>query len=93
MASQEINDLTCDNQNVWDQPIAKNEDLERFHTHLEEAMRDVGFYDPDNPKQLMTRIRRLFNRVRMDEIEVAVFRGLLSAVQRRLKCDINKHDQ
>ena len=56
-------------------------------------MRDVGFYDPDNPKQLMTRIRRLFNRVRMDEIEVAVFRGLLSAVQRRLKCDINKHDQ
>lgn len=93
VASLERNDLTRDKQNAWDQPIAKNEDLERFHTHLEEAMIDVGFYDPDNPKQLMTRMRRLFNRVRMDEIEVAVFRGLLSAVQRRLKGNIKKCDQ
>jgi tRNA (cytidine32/uridine32-2'-O)-methyltransferase len=58
--------------------------VERFHTHLEETMREVGFYDPNNPKQLMTRMRRLFSRVRIDEMEVSILRGLLSAVQRKL---------
>ena len=93
LAFLEKNDLNFSMQTEWDQPVAKVGDLERFHTHLEETMKEVGFYDPNNPKQLMTRMRRLFSRVRMDEMEVSILRGLLSAVQRRLKCDINKHDQ
>ena len=48
-------------------------------------MADLNFYDPENPKQLLTRLRRLFNRVRMDEMEVSILRGLLSAVQRKIK--------
>jgi tRNA (cytidine32/uridine32-2'-O)-methyltransferase len=66
----------------WDQPPVSAENLERFHLHLQETMTDIGFYDPDNPKQLITRMRRLFNRVRLDEMEVSILRGLLSAVQR-----------
>ena len=84
LASLEKNDLNFSKQIEWDQPIAKVGDVERFHTHLEETMREVGFYDPNNPKQLTTRMRRLFSRVRMDEMEVSILRGLLSAVQRRL---------
>jgi len=30
-------------------------------------------------------LRRLFNRTRMDEMEVSILRGLLSAVQRKIK--------
>jgi tRNA (cytidine32/uridine32-2'-O)-methyltransferase len=48
-------------------------------------MAKLSFYDPDNPKQLLTRLRRLFNRTRMDEMEVSILRGLLSAVQRKIK--------
>ena len=48
-------------------------------------MADLKFYDPENPKQLLTRMRRLFNRVRMDEMEVSILRGLLSSVQRTIK--------
>jgi tRNA (cytidine32/uridine32-2'-O)-methyltransferase len=48
-------------------------------------MAKLNFYDPDNPKQLLTRLRRLFNRTRMDEMEVSILRGLLSAVQRKIK--------
>ena len=59
--------------------------LENFHTHLADTMADLNFYDPENPKQLLTRMRRLFNRVRMDEMEVSILRGLLSAVQRKIK--------
>jgi tRNA (cytidine32/uridine32-2'-O)-methyltransferase len=69
----------------WDQPLATSEDLEHFHTHLSEIMAKLNFYDPDNPKQLLTRLRRLFNRTRMDEMEVSILRGLLSAVQRKIK--------
>ncbi len=93
LASLERDSFMCKKQIKWDQPMARNEDMERFHTHLEKAMTDVGFYDPDNPKQLMTRMRRLFSRVRMDEMEVSVLRGLLSAVQRKVDCGIEKHDQ
>lgn len=69
----------------WDQPLVNSEDLENFHNHLAETMADLDFYDPKNPKQLLTRMRRLFNRLRMDQMEVSILRGLLSAVQRRVK--------
>jgi len=69
----------------WDQSAATAEDLENFHSHLAETMADLEFYDPENPKQLLTRMRRLFNRQRMDQMEVSILRGLLSAVQRKLK--------
>ena len=93
LAFSEKNDLNFLKQTEWDQPIAKVGDLERFHTHLEETMREVGFYDPNNPKQLMTRMRRLFSRVRMDEMEVSILRGLLSAVQRKLDGYIKKYGE
>jgi len=69
----------------WDQPPVNAGDLEYFHEHLANTMADLKFYDPENPKQLLTRMRRLFNRVRMDEMEVSILRGLLSSVQRTIK--------
>ena len=69
----------------WDQPPVTADDLEYFHEHLAQTMADLDFYDPDNPKQLLTRTRRLFNRLRMDEMEVSILRGLLSSVQRMIK--------
>ena len=36
------------------------------------------------PSKVLTRMRRLFNRVRMDEMEVSILRGLLTAVQRKI---------
>jgi len=68
----------------WDQPPVSAGDLEFLHEHLAATMADLKFYDPENPKQLLTRMRRLFNRVRMDEMEVSILRGLLSAVQRTI---------
>lgn len=66
----------------WDQPLATADELESFHEHLAETMEDLKFYDPNNPKQLITRMRRLFNRTRMDKMEVSMLRGLLSATRR-----------
>jgi tRNA C32,U32 (ribose-2'-O)-methylase TrmJ len=40
----------------------------------------VKFHDPENPRQLMTRLRRLFNRIRPDQMEMNILRGFLTAI-------------
>ena len=64
----------------WDMAYAPSDALEYFFEHLEKTLIQVGFHDPENPRQLMTRLRRLFNRVRMDEMEVNILRGFLTAI-------------
>ncbi len=66
----------------WDVPPADAASVEHFFEHLEQTLVQVGFHDPDNPRQLLTRLRRLFNRVRMDQMEVSILRGFLSAVNK-----------
>ncbi|MFT7561827.1 MAG: tRNA (cytidine32/uridine32-2'-O)-methyltransferase [Flavobacteriales bacterium] len=65
----------------WDAPRAKHEALERYYEHLEETMVKLNFLDPDNPRQTVTRMRRLFNRIRMDEMELNILRGMLTSIQ------------
>ena len=63
-----------------DWPIATQSELDHLFTHLEETLTDVGFHDPSNPRQLLTRLRRLFLRARPDQMEVNILRGFLKAV-------------
>jgi TrmH family RNA methyltransferase len=65
------------------EPLASAEERERFYQHLEQVLLDLEFLNPDNPKHLMRRLRRLFNRVEMDCNEVNILRGILTAVERR----------
>ena len=60
-------------------------EMERFYRHLEQTLVELGFLDPANPRQLMRRLRRLFNRARPDENEVNILRGMLSAAQDAVK--------
>ena len=52
-----------------------------FMQHLEQTLAELDFLDRDNPKQTMTRLRRLYNRIRMDQMELNILRGVLTAVQ------------
>ena len=61
-------------------PLANAEELEGFHRHLEMALSDVGFLNPDHPKQLKLRLRRIFARARLDQTEVNILRGMLAAL-------------
>lgn len=61
---------------------ATGEELEHFYAHLEQVMRDVNFLDPDNPRHLMRRMRRLFIRARPDKNELNILRGVLRAIDR-----------
>lgn len=63
---------------------AGSDDLQRFYEHLEQVLVAVEFLDPEQPKHLMRRLKRLYNRAHPDLREVNILRGMLSAVQRRL---------
>ncbi len=63
-----------------DTPQASAEDMERFYEHLEGVLLVSGFLNPENPRKLMRRLRRLFNRARLDENELNIMRGILSAL-------------
>jgi len=60
---------------------ATHADFEGFMAHLERAVTASGFHDPANPKRLLPRIRRLFNRVRLEREEVAILRGMLTTFE------------
>ncbi len=64
---------------------ASSDEMERFYLHLEQALIELDFLDPDNPRQLMRRLRRLYNRTRPDENEVNILRGMLTAAQQGVK--------
>ncbi len=65
-----------------DAPPASSEEMEHFYAHLEQVLTDVRFLDPENPRHLMRRLRRLFIRARPDKNEVNILRGILTAVER-----------
>ena len=66
---------------------ATSEEMEYFYTHLENTLTDIEFLDPENPRLLMRRLRRLFVRARPDKNEVNILRGILSAVDSTRKED------
>ena len=63
-------------------PPATGEEMENFYIHLQQVLTDIEFFDPDNPRHLMRRIRRMFIRARPDKNEVNILRGILTAVDR-----------
>ncbi len=66
----------------WDTPFACADDMEHFYQHLESTLTEIEFLDPVAPRQLMPRFMRLFNRVRLDEMELGMLRGMLTQTQK-----------
>lgn len=66
----------------WDEPLATIEGMERFYEHLERTLTGIGFLDPAAPRQLMPRLRRMFNRVQLDQMELNILRGMLTEIDK-----------
>lgn len=82
-ASQSVSVIsTKDTQQQAKELDASGEAMQHFYDHLYRIMVATGFLDPDNPKQLMRRIRRYFERNRPSEKEINILRGILSATEK-----------
>jgi TrmH family RNA methyltransferase len=58
-------------------------EMERFYRHLEQVLVELDFLDPENPRQLMRRLRRLYSRAGPDSNEMNILRGILTATLHR----------
>ncbi len=64
---------------------ASAEQIEGLFTHLEQALIEIEFLDPDHPKKLMPRLRRLFSRTGLETEEVNILRGIATQIIERRK--------
>lgn len=62
---------------------ASDRQMEQFYAHLEQTLLELEFLDPGNPKQLMRRLRRLYGRVRPDQNEINILRGILTSTNKK----------
>jgi tRNA C32,U32 (ribose-2'-O)-methylase TrmJ len=61
--------------------MATMQQMESFYQHLQETLTDIGFIHPDKSKTIMRRLRRLYNRAKLDTKELDILRGILSMSQ------------
>ena len=60
---------------------ASHEQVEGFFRHLEETLTQIGFFNTKHPTKLMQKLRRLYARARMEQEEINILRGILTATQ------------
>ena len=68
-------------EDAWDRRLARVDEVNGMLTHLETLLTDSEFLDKDNPGQTMTRLRRMFTRMQLDETEVQILRGIYKHLQ------------
>jgi len=62
-----------------------NDDLSYLYDHFERSLTTIGFLDPENPRHLMRRIKRLFNRADLDKNELHIMHGILRAAETKAR--------
>ncbi|KTD22921.1 RNA methyltransferase [Legionella londiniensis] len=65
--------------------LASMAEIEQFYEHLREVLIAIDFLKLSNPKRLLQRLRRLFNRSKLEKTEVNILRGMLTHIQYAIK--------
>ncbi|MDE0094180.1 MAG: RNA methyltransferase [Gammaproteobacteria bacterium] len=65
--------------------LATFTEVEAFYDHMWQVLQLIEFLDPDEPREAVVRLRRLFGRIRLDHTEVQILRGILSHFERALE--------
>ncbi len=66
------------------------DELESFYVHLESVLVEIGFLDPNNPRHLMPRLRRLYGRSGVSKLEMNILRGILTETQKAVRGEPHK---
>jgi len=70
---------------LWDVPMAKSNHINNLISHFIKVAEQLEVYNKGNPRQIGARIKRLFTRVGLDEMEVNFLRGFLSAIEKKIE--------
>ena len=66
------------------------DELERFYEHLEQTLVAIEFLDPEKPRHLMARLRRLYGRSSVSRAEMNILRGILTETQKAARGELLK---
>ena len=78
-------DSEMKNNQHWDVPLAEANHVSRLVEHFTDVAEKLEVFNKGNPRQIGARIKRLFTRIGLDEMEVNFMRGFLAAVEKKLK--------
>jgi len=78
----QVEELT--DNTLLEEPPAKIEEVEAFYQHLQKMLWDIQFLKEQRPRKLMNRLRRLFQRAKLSQVEVNILRGILTAIEKVL---------
>jgi len=67
---------------VDEYPFAQ--ERENFFGHLEQTLLSTGFIVKQHPGQVMTKLRRLFSRARLEKQEMNILRGMLTSIDKKM---------
>ncbi|MDA0345177.1 MAG: RNA methyltransferase [Proteobacteria bacterium] len=70
---------------LWDVPKAKSNHINNLINHFIDVAEQLEVYNKGNPRQIGARIKRLFTRVGLDEMEVNFLRGFLSSIEKKIE--------
>ncbi|AZD17797.1 tRNA (cytidine32/uridine32-2'-O)-methyltransferase [Pseudomonas sp. NFPP07] len=70
--------------------LATMDELERFYEHLEQTLVAIDFLDPEKPRHLMARLRRLYGRSSVSRAEMNILRGILTETQKAARGELLK---
>lgn len=68
-------------------PVTADE-LELYYRHLEETLVAIDFLDPEKPRHLMARLRRLYGRAGISKLEMNILRGILTETQKAARGEL-----
>lgn len=71
-------------ENIIHDELINVEQLEGFYSHLENVLLQLDFIGDKDPSHVMTRLRRLFSRTKIETKELNILRGMLTAVERKV---------
>ena len=68
-----------------DYPEVDSANLQMLIDHFIETAVNIDVIHPDNPKKIISRIKRMFSRLHPDEMEASFLRGFLAAINKKIK--------
>jgi tRNA/rRNA methyltransferase len=73
---------------VWQAPRfapATADEIEGLYVHATRTLAAMRFLNPERPKRLLPRLRRLFARARLEKEEVNILRGILARIDELIR--------
>ena len=84
--------LACCSLEKKDHLVAEKEpqkatyaEMNFYFEHLKEFLVEIDYFDPNEPRQTIVRLKRLFNRANLESDEVRMLHGVLREAQKKMK--------